>query len=210
MTGGITSAINRVRNDRNDWRLDVSQIPIRSGSGRFCTGGVGRESGKEPSKRSGRPSEWRRLGAVFVLVLAASSGVHCASSSDLGFETGESLDPMFMGTRHVAERTAFGIRVQVEQLSGMIVYDLECERWGEDYHLTPERHSGTAPVRTIFDVRLPAQAPRDAKFYWVTREGWLPVWAKGSAEPSQRVEVELNRDVVFDEGTSMRMQVDCV
>ncbi len=159
--------------------------------------------------RADRPAGRRRWGLLVGLV-AALGGLSCASSSDLGFDTVDRLDPTFAGTRQLAAATEFGIRLQVEQLSGMIVYDLECEPWGSDYHLTPRRHSGTAPRRTLFDVHLPAEASRDATFFWVTREGWLPIWQRDSAEPSQRVEVELTPDAVFEEEDTTRVRVDCV
>ena len=151
----------------------------------------------------------RRFGPALGLTMAALLELSCASSSDLGFETVDDLDPTFVGTRQLAERTDFGIRIQVEQLSGMIVYELACERWGSDVHLTPKRHSGVVPERTLFDVHLPAEAPSDARFFWVTRHAWVPIWAKRSAQPSERVEIELTPDAVFEEEDTSRARVDC-
>lgn len=190
--GRSAGFVERGLMDRSDRRKRVHEPRVRSAAA--------------PMERA---SGSRRSVALLVLAILVLSPLGCISSDELGFETVAAMHPGFAGLGRVAERTDFGMRVQVEQYAGLVVYDLVCSVWEGDYHLEPRRHSGTLPRRTIFEVHVPETASREARFFWVTSRGWFAAWQRSTARPSQRVEVELTRNAVFDEQDASRTRVDC-
>ena len=135
------------------------------------------------------PVHARRLPlAVLLLTLG------CLSSDRRGFVTASEIpdDSPYLGSRHASWISDGRLFVEVEQVAGLNVAEIECDVRGEDLHLEPVRVSSGGSGTATFEIALPSS--RSSEFwsqhmFWVTRRTYTPLWIGRPREPSERVPV---------------------
>jgi hypothetical protein len=83
--------------------------------------------------------------------------------------------------------------VEVEQIPGLNVADIECAITGQDLHLSPIRTSSGGSGKITFEIVLPEShsADKAEHLFWVTRETLTPIWLGRPTEPTERVRLVL-------------------
>jgi hypothetical protein len=118
----------------------------------------------------------------------------CRSSDTIGYTEADHLPNRYVGDSYRAWLVRNTLVVEVEQIPGLNVADIECAVVGQDIHLSPTRISSGGPGMTTFEVPLPSfHSPKlwVDHLYWVTFETFTPIWSGKPTEPTQRVRVLL-------------------
>ena len=128
-----------------------------------------------------------------ILVSVSLFLLACTSSDAVGYAAADRLPRDFLGESHRAWLAGQSLFVEIEQIAGFNVADIECAISGQDLHLSPIRISSGGSGKTTFEIVLPEShsADRAEHLFWVTHETFTPIWLGRPTEPTERVRLLL-------------------
>jgi hypothetical protein len=129
-----------------------------------------------------------------ILVVVSVLLFACRSSDTVGYVEADNLPRGYLGESYRAWLAGTNLVVEVQQIPGLNVADIECAVAGEDLHFSPTRISSGGPGKTTFEVPLPNSHPANfwaEHLYWVTLKTFTPMWLGRPTEPTVRVRVLL-------------------
>lgn len=124
----------------------------------------------------------------------------CVSSSTVGYVDESAIPVDYVGRSHRTWAVGNEIFVEVEQIPGFNVADITFEIREGSIYLTPVRVSSGGSGRRTFQIKIPTKGLGSSwmdRVYWLTREGYYPItargyWRRGDRAPSGRVRVQFS------------------